>query len=159
MCWKKASPACARAHNIKRVKDLSLDQCKELCAKTEGCVAFEYGVNHGGARKHYRPRDCQLNTWTNTKGCDGFYNNLDFYTMTNCDTSTYMDYLSSELVDFWSLNHSLVIWCVVCQLVVWLPLWEWGGEYQLSTQGIATLPCSLPWIKTKNGSELMVSFY
>jgi len=89
VCWKKASPGCARAHNIRRVRDLSLDQCKRLCAKTAGCVAFEYGVNHGGARKHYRPRDCQLNTWTNMKGCDGKWNNLDFYFMTDCENVCY----------------------------------------------------------------------
>jgi len=89
VCWKKASPACSPAHNIKRVHDLTLDQCKMLCSKTEGCVAFEYGVNHGGARKHYRPGDCQLNTWKKMKGCDGVWNNLDFYMMKECDTTCY----------------------------------------------------------------------
>ena len=51
---------------------------------TPGCMAVEYGVDHGGARKHYRPGDCQLNNGVNTEGCDGLYNNLDFYIKKEC---------------------------------------------------------------------------
>ena len=38
-----------------------------------------------GGRNHYASEDCQLNDSQDTKGCDGFYNNLQFYARVECD--------------------------------------------------------------------------
>ena len=84
VCWNRISPGCAPGHNIRRYYDKSVQECKQLCIRTHGCVAIEYGVAHGGVRKHYNSRDCQLNTITNSEGCDGTYNNLDLYIMKKC---------------------------------------------------------------------------
>ena len=38
---------------------VSLDQCKAHCDDLPGCVAFEFGVNYGGAQTAYQEGDCQ----------------------------------------------------------------------------------------------------
>jgi len=84
VCWRHVTPGCVNAHNIKRYRGKSVHQCKELCAKNSDCKAFEYGVSHGGSKKHYRTGDCQLNSGSNSAGCDGVANNLDLYIQISC---------------------------------------------------------------------------
>ena len=52
-----------------------------LCAANAKCLAFEYGVAYGGAGG-YKAGDCQLQSSSNSGGCDGGYHNLDLYTKT-----------------------------------------------------------------------------
>ena len=84
VCWRHVTPGCVNSHNIKRYRGKSVHQCKELCAKNSDCKAFEYGVSHGGSKKHYRTGDCQLNSGSNSAGCDGVANNLDLYIQISC---------------------------------------------------------------------------
>lgn len=71
---------CVNGHNLVRWPGKSVDECAELCEARSDCRAFEYGVNHGGSSRNYRPKDCSLQSSSNSAGCDGGYNNLDLYT-------------------------------------------------------------------------------
>ena len=42
------------------------------------CVAFEFGVDYGGAGA-YNPGDCQPNDSVDHTGCNGCVQNLDLY--------------------------------------------------------------------------------
>ena len=84
VCWRHVTPGCVNAHNIVRYRGKTIDECKQLCAENSECKAFEYGVNHGGAKKTYKAGDCQLNSGSNSKGCDGVKNNLDLYIQISC---------------------------------------------------------------------------
>ena len=86
MCWKKISPGCVSAKNIGgKIRGGTLEQCKTFCNQNENCTSIEYGVHHGGKRTNYKPGDCQLNSGSDSKGCDGFNNNLDLYVRIDCD--------------------------------------------------------------------------
>ena len=84
VCWRHISRGCVNARNIIRYPGKTVDECKKLCADHPKCAAFEYGVPHGGLRKIYKTGDCQLNTGSNAKGCDGVDSNLDLYVKIRC---------------------------------------------------------------------------
>ena len=65
-------------HNIKTYPGKSVDECKVLCSANDKCLAFEYGVAYGGPGV-YKPKDCQLQSSSNSDDCDGGYHNLDLY--------------------------------------------------------------------------------
>lgn len=73
--------ACVFGANILMRQDMSVDECAEQCEQHPDCVAFEYGVNHGG--EMYKPRDCQLQSSAAYEGCDGARYNLDLYIKQN----------------------------------------------------------------------------
>lgn len=73
--------ACVSGANIVLHKDTSVDDCAQHCEQHPECVAFEYGVNHGGSG--YEPRDCQLQSSAAYQGCDGARYNLDLYIKQN----------------------------------------------------------------------------
>jgi len=69
---------CVGGHNIKLYNGKTVQECKSICDKTAGCVAFEYGVAHGGVGG-YKPAQCQPQSSANKAGCPGAYHNLDLY--------------------------------------------------------------------------------
>ena len=69
---------CVSGHNIKHYSGKTVQECKSICDKTAGCVAFEYGVAYGGVGG-YTPGQCQPQSSANKAGCDGAYHNLDLY--------------------------------------------------------------------------------
>ena len=77
--YSKFSKSCVSGHNLIKYTDKSVDECKELCSGHVNCLAFEYGVAHGGGGVKYNPRDCQLQDATDPDGCDGAHLNLDLY--------------------------------------------------------------------------------
>ena len=91
------------SHNIKRYRGTTVDECKKLCADHPECKSFEYGVNHGGSRTTYKAGDCQLNSGTNAKNCDGVDNNLDLYIQISCKhNGTYsLTTTHSEMIPSW----------------------------------------------------------
>ena len=48
---------CVNGQNIVKYEDKSLDECKDICSEMDECMAFEYGVDYGGAG-NYKARDC-----------------------------------------------------------------------------------------------------
>ena len=62
--------------------DRSIKECKALFIAHIGCVAFEYGTDHGGTGG-YNSRDCQLSNGSDSTGCDGGHHNLDLYIKTD----------------------------------------------------------------------------
>jgi hypothetical protein len=88
--WEHSSPGCVSGHNIEMHRGIAtVAQCEAICRATAGCVAFEYGVPHGGsgAGAGYRTHDCQPQSATNPAGCDGFTYNLDLYVLTAAATA------------------------------------------------------------------------
>ena len=71
-------------HFSDRFRGRTLEECKELCVNEPSCVAFEYGVPHGGEGGGYAAKDCQLHAQSHTEGCDGMFNNVDAYVQTSC---------------------------------------------------------------------------
>ena len=67
--------------NIKKYPGKSVDECKVLCSANDKCLAFEYGVAYGGPGG-YNPKDCQLQSSSNSADCDGGNWNLDLYVKT-----------------------------------------------------------------------------
>ena len=77
-CYDHKPKSCVNGFNINLRKDYSVEQCKGWCDSVPECVAFEYGVAYGGAGG-YKPRDCQLQSSQDNRGCDAAYHNLDLY--------------------------------------------------------------------------------
>jgi len=69
---------CVSGHNIKLYNGKTLQECKNICDKTAGCVAFEYGVAYGGGGG-YKAAQCQPQSSANKAACPGAYHNLDLY--------------------------------------------------------------------------------
>ena len=61
-----------------------MEECQQRCTEDPTCTSIEYGVHHGGNGTNYKPGDCQLNSGSDSKGCDGFNNNLDLYVRIDC---------------------------------------------------------------------------
>ena len=78
--------ACVIGHNIVKYADKSIAECKSLCSARIDCLAFEYGVQYGGAGS-YKPKDCQLQSSADKSNCDGSFHNLDLYVKSGRDTS------------------------------------------------------------------------
>jgi len=70
---------CVSGHNMVKRAGLSEDDCAKLCDKEPECLAFEYGVEHGGPSTVYDAKDCQLQSSADYSGCKGWYHNLDLY--------------------------------------------------------------------------------
>ena len=75
--------SCVDGHNIIKYTNRNVDECKELCSRNTKCLAFEYGVAHGGPNQKNKPRDCLLQDNTQREGCDGSRFNLDLYVKGN----------------------------------------------------------------------------
>jgi hypothetical protein len=45
--------------NLYKLSDKTVEECKAICDADSDCLAFEYGVYHGGQAGSYRPGDCQ----------------------------------------------------------------------------------------------------
>jgi len=74
--------ACVSGNNLQLYRETSIQECATLCDKEAECLAFEYGVNHGGSVETYKPGDCQTQSSANFAGCDGKTYNLDLYLKT-----------------------------------------------------------------------------
>jgi len=77
--YNRVSPGCVSGHNIILFKHLTLQACGVKCNENSGCRGFEYYKNHFGSGRGYKPNDCQLQSGTNTDGCNGVHYNLDMY--------------------------------------------------------------------------------
>ena len=73
------APGCVTGHNIVKYADRSISECKKLCSERSDCLAFEYGVQYGGSGGLYRPKDCNLQSGADRRGCNGQHHNLDLY--------------------------------------------------------------------------------
>ena len=74
---------CVNGANIadSRIDVSSVAECQEHCLATDGCVAFEYGVDHGGSSDAYPPGSCFPQSSADSAGCDGVLMNLDLYVL------------------------------------------------------------------------------
>jgi len=70
---------CVGGHNIHKYTQRTVDQCAIICDANPECLAFEYGVSHGGGSSVYDAGDCQPQSSADYQGCDGAYHNLDLY--------------------------------------------------------------------------------
>jgi hypothetical protein len=77
--YEHISQACVNGNNMAKYADKSVLECKNLCSQRSDCLAFEYGVAHGGSNKQYKHKECQLQSSTDERGCDGNHFNLDLY--------------------------------------------------------------------------------
>lgn len=76
--YEHVDQGCVNGENLVLYKEKSIFECAQLCDQRSDCMAFEYGVNHGGDGR-YKSRDCQLQSSDNYATCDGEYHNLDLY--------------------------------------------------------------------------------
>ena len=76
--YEQIVKGCVSGHNIFLYPNKSVNECAAICDHIIGCQGFEYGVAYGGSGS-YKPHDCQLQSSSNTAGCNGGYHNLDFY--------------------------------------------------------------------------------
>eukprot|EP00662_Eupelagonemidae_sp_cell21_P058050 gene58050-biopygen40803 len=90
-CYEHIVKACVQGHNIQKYAERTVDECVALCDVNPACVAFEYGVDHGGnlsieeySVDKYRPGDCQPQSSMNYQRCDGAHYNLDLYVKSGC---------------------------------------------------------------------------
>ena len=56
-------------------------ECQQHCLATDGCIGFEYGVDHGGSNTNYPAGSCFPQDSVDTTGCDGVMMNLDVYVL------------------------------------------------------------------------------
>ena len=76
--YEHVPKACVNGHNIVKYPSKTVAECMALCSAEINCLAFEYGVQHGG-KTRYLPRDCQLQNSADRSACDGILDNLDLY--------------------------------------------------------------------------------
>merc|ERR1711879_443750 len=69
--------ACVDNKTIEKFSNLDVSECKDRCESNSDCVAFEYGVNHGGAGTVYQPGDCLTQSSKVYIECE--FLNLDLY--------------------------------------------------------------------------------
>jgi len=74
------SPDCDRAQELQVIHNMDVTECAALCdaATDPPCDGFEYGVNHGGSKTNWEPRDCILILDVASDADCGDYN-LDYY--------------------------------------------------------------------------------
>ena len=77
--YKRNPRKCVNGHNIRLIKNQTVEQCAKACENDKKCKSFEYGTKYGGKGK-YKAKDCQLQNSSNMRGCNGSYHNLDLYT-------------------------------------------------------------------------------
>jgi len=75
--YTHTAQACVRGHNLELFVRRTRQACADLCNNNRKCVAFEYGMQHGGAP--YKPGDCILNDSSDSVGCNGVDVNLDLF--------------------------------------------------------------------------------
>jgi len=77
--YERFERACVPRHNLAIFPSTTVQECAEVCDADPSCVAFEYGVSHGG-RGDYQPGDCQpQDAVDQLEACDGGNQNLDLY--------------------------------------------------------------------------------
>lgn len=86
-CWQHVEAACVSGDDMIRWRGKTVDECKKLCLGYPTCKAFEFGKAHGGSDTSYLEGDCQLNSRSNPKKCDGQKKNLDLYIKLDCATA------------------------------------------------------------------------
>ena len=64
---------------------MSLEKCKTKCNERNDCLAFEYGVPHGGSSERFQPKHCHLQKGTDSADCDGVNYNVDLYVKKSID--------------------------------------------------------------------------
>jgi len=69
---------CVSGSNIASYDDLSIQECAVICNNDPLCVAFEYGVNHGGPVTAFDARTCVPQS-SAALNCDGAHYNIDLY--------------------------------------------------------------------------------
>jgi len=74
------TPGCVSGNNISSISDKTVDECKTICDGMDDCLAFEYGVDHGGsATLHKNQCRPQSSHYDADENCDGSHYNLDVY--------------------------------------------------------------------------------
>ena len=79
--YRQYKRQCVNGNNIRMIKNKSVEECGKLCDKESRCKGFEYGVGYGGGG-YGKPGDCQLQSSSRRRGCNGSYWNFDFYAPT-----------------------------------------------------------------------------
>ena len=96
--------ACVSGANIPGTQILgtTVAQCQQHCLDTDGCVGFEYGVDHGGSNTNYPPGSCFPQASADSAGCDGVLMNLDLYLLDSpCNGANYN-------LDMYIINEQVV---------------------------------------------------
>lgn len=81
--YELISPGCVSMSEF-RIGHLagpnSVESCASLCDARADCLAFGFGVYHGGtSRKHVHPQDCSLHNAVPDGTCNGTHHNVDAY--------------------------------------------------------------------------------
>ena len=71
--------ACVPGSNLQGFSGKTVEECKEVCDKHADCLAFEFGVAHGGSSPTNKPGDCRPKSSADACGCDGAHFNTDLY--------------------------------------------------------------------------------
>ena len=61
---------CVNGNNIEMHHGKTVEQCKQICSAMPHCLAFEFGVAHGGGGG-YQPGDCQPQS-SASRNCNGY---------------------------------------------------------------------------------------
>ena len=102
--YEHTPKACVKGHNLKLFHDMGVEECKTECNKEASCLAFEYGVPHGGSGTFFKTKDCYLQNGVDPKDCDAVHFNLDLYVKKGVQfillSNYYSDYMISYLLLF-----------------------------------------------------------
>ena len=107
------SPGCVNGADIEMFSLVSVESCAALCDADTDCLAFEYGVDHGGSSDAYQPGDCQLQSASDSGGCDGAYHNLDLY-------------VKVAPVSMMCMISRMCSWCSGRLYMMYSTAWSWG---------------------------------
>jgi hypothetical protein len=87
--YERISPGCVWGNNyVQKSTGISVEDCAALCDADANCLAFEYGVDHGGCADIWQTSDCQLNSGATVTSCNGASFNLDLYVKATTSTAT-----------------------------------------------------------------------
>ena len=86
-CWVKGvldrfvhiPAACVSGNNIELHKGKTVTECAAICDANPSCLAFGYGVDHGGSGTYYEAGDCQEQSSAEDIVYDCTNHNLDLY--------------------------------------------------------------------------------
>ena len=86
-CWVKGAldrfvhipAACVSGNNIELHKGKTVTECAAICDANPSCLAFGYGVDHGGSGTYYEAGDCQEQSSAEDIVYDCTNHNLDLY--------------------------------------------------------------------------------
>jgi len=76
--YRVISPGCVTGSDVSIKKNLTVQECANLCDANLSCLAFEYSANHGGSEP-YNKQECRLNDNAEYKQCDGKKYNQNLY--------------------------------------------------------------------------------